>query len=448
MQTKCIEHVRSFAPSVPPKVQSVSMNPVKRCTVSVVKVHPFVADLVCVRPSHIQELGYSIAEFYRTVAIDEMTLKRPDGITLPSYRSAYAIREEAVGNIPRLNEYLVLATLGTGSQGKVSLGLHSTDGVFVAIKEYNSKINTKEVDVMKKLHHPNVVQIIGHMSSKETRTTYIIMEFVEGGTSQILDAAGTGKPLKLDAIKKYAQTTLRGLEYIHANGILHRDIKPENILITSTGEAKITDFGISSFVDPVTKRRHSCRGGTFSFFAPELVDGAKEYTEAMDIWAFGITLHCWITGKIPFMEKSVIELFDAITQKQYQPPDVPDEDLKDLLCGLLQKDPKKRLTMTDIMVHPYLSSSCRYKPNFDPGEVMKDLNVPFVEEIFPEISSPATSGESPPGDAHHSVAHGNKSMTKESLMEHLSYIKSQIYASAVLVDSTPCGSEDLVLVDT
>jgi len=112
---------------------------------------------------------------------------------------------------------------------------------------------------------------------------------------------------------------------VHHQGIVHRDIKPANLLLTEDHRVKISDFGVS----------HHCEGdisnevtlaqtaGTPAFFAPELCAGSKgQYpiTKAIDIWALGVTLYCFVYGKIPFHAQTEYDLYEAILNNPFEIP--------------------------------------------------------------------------------------------------------------------------------
>lgn len=148
-------------------------------------------------------------------------------------------------------------------------------------------------------------------------------------------------------IRLYNNTLL-----VHALDIIHRDIKPANLLVSHEGVVKISDFGVSSFDD---KEVLSETAGTPAFFAPELcctdVHVRPRITKAIDIWALGVTLYCFIFGQCPFTAATEFELFDVIpTQPLSFPYPLQDNDLEDLLHKLLTKDPDERITLDQVKV--------------------------------------------------------------------------------------------------
>lgn len=168
---------------------------------------------------------------------------------------------------------------------------------------------------------------------------------------------------------------------VHYQGIIHRDIKPANLLLSHDGVAKISDFGVSYYNellasnantiaihpnDPVflnIERELAETAGTPAFFAPELCCAGGDtsikprISKAIDVWALGVTLYCFVFGQCPFIAATEFELFDTIP---LQPLTFPkkdqvgfeiDSELKDLFLKLLTKNPDKRITLNQVKVN-------------------------------------------------------------------------------------------------
>lgn len=164
---------------------------------------------------------------------------------------------------------------------------------------------------------------------------------------------------------------------VHYQGIIHRDIKPANLLWTQDHTVKISDFGVSYFNQHLVGSNNAYNeemdrelaetAGTPAFFAPELCSSLetnhhddRHITKAIDVWALGVTLYCLIYGQCPFTASTEFELFDMIPTA---PLVFPTEDeigfatpdaLKDLLEGLLTKDPERRMTLAEVKKHPWV----------------------------------------------------------------------------------------------
>ncbi|EFP01037.1 hypothetical protein GCK72_001426 [Caenorhabditis remanei] len=206
-------------------------------------------------------------------------------------------------------------SLGKGGFGKVLLGYKKSDRSVVAIKCLNTQFSTRcsraiaktrdirnEVDVMKKLSHPNIVGIYDCIAV--SKYSYMVIEYVGGGEffSKIVDSKynrmGVGESLG----KYFAYQLIDAVLYLHSVGICHRDIKPENILCSDKTERcilKLTDFGMAK-----NGMKMKTRCGTPSYNAPEIVaNEGIEYTPKVDIWSLGCVLFITFSGYPPFSEE-------------------------------------------------------------------------------------------------------------------------------------------------
>ncbi|KAF6252984.1 kinase-like domain-containing protein [Scenedesmus sp. NREL 46B-D3] len=277
-----------------------------------------------------------------------------------------------------INQYVVVKTLGRGSYGKVKLCLNTLDGHLYAIKpaaaaaaaaaaEDSSDVN-REIAILKKLDHPNVVKLyevgwlLRHCCSDDppgSQYMMLVMEFLEKGpVLQTRDQTGFDC-LPEEVAADYFRQAVAGLEYLHFHKVVHGDIKPENLLVSSSGELKISDFGCSRMADG--KSSHQRLSGTPAFTAPELVSGNAADPFAADVWALGVCLFCFIYGRLPFQGSSVLDVFKAITTAELQlPGDVKISPGLQHLFGLLfDKDPATRIPLQEVMAHPWVTDEGR-----------------------------------------------------------------------------------------
>ena len=199
-----------------------------------------------------------------------------------------------------------------------------------------------------------------------------MLEYLERGEIKWRDKYN--RPiLSVDQIRPMMRDVVLGLEYLHFQGIIHRDIKPGNLLMSNTGTVKISDFGVSHLAKmdeagnalPENDLDLAKTAGSPAFFAPELcqVDFDKPrpaITQAIDVWALGITFFCLLFGREPFPGvHGEMELYDKICNVPIEIPeeyqDVLDVDTKDLLHRLLTKDPKDRIKLPQVRRHPFIT---------------------------------------------------------------------------------------------
>ncbi|QHS73165.1 serine/threonine protein kinase TOS3 [Saccharomyces paradoxus] len=304
-----------------------------------------------------------------------------------------------------LNNFEILATLGNGRYGKVKLARDLDTGGLVAIKILNKfekrsgyslqlkvespRVN-QEIEVMKRCHHENVVELYEILNDPESSKVYLVLEYCSRGpvkwcpeNKMEIKAVGPSI-LTFQQSRKIVLDVISGLEYLHFRGVTHRDIKPSNLLISSNGTVKISDFGVATSTAAGSTNIQSSHEqllqykalGTPAFLAPELCSAERACfcPFAIDIWSLGVTLYCLLFGRLPFNANSGLELFDNIINKPLEFPSYDEmlnrgtsditveeySDAKDLLNELLQKDPDKRIKLAEIKAHPFI---CHYGQN-------------------------------------------------------------------------------------
>jgi [calcium/calmodulin-dependent protein kinase] kinase len=301
----------------------------------------------------------------------------------------------------------------------------------------------REIALMKKLSHPNLVRLYEVIDSPETDILYMVLEFMPlGEILTFLEDDGTFK--RSESLRNrqiaglvddghfdeehaalYIVDILHGLAYLHQHHICHRDLKPENILLSDRGIAKVGDFGVSRIFEeensesgsrqflasidedhsqkrlsgadggsetttpiwlpteeaeenPFFLTRHDTESayamgrmagsgiltkteGTWCFWSPEMCsdsDSTGFSGYAADMWAVGVCLYIFVTGKLPFYNKAPLDLFEMIAKCDVEYSGLGLSDpLIDLLKCCLEKDPNKRAGVGDCLHNPFLQNA-------------------------------------------------------------------------------------------
>jgi len=255
--------------------------------------------------------------------------------------------------------------LGRGGFSVVREGTNKETGDKVAIKviEKNNLVDGKgeelnllhrEIDIMKKLHHKNIIALVDVF--EEPTHIYIILELITGGElfDQIVKRGSYGESDAANLVRQI----LEAVQYMHSNGIAHRDLKPENLLCSGKDNdiIKVTDFGLSKDFG-ADSLRTSC--GTPDYVAPEVLKGMA-YDNSVDIWSIGVITYILLCGFPPFYGSTDQQIFEKIMKAEFDFPS-PDWDsispeAKDFVQKILVLDPTKRLSTDDCVKHPWITS--------------------------------------------------------------------------------------------
>ena len=304
--------------------------------------------------------------------------------------------------------------IGQGAFGKVNIGLNVLTGRIVAIKSFNKqtllnqgKENKEkilyETDLMRRLNHPNITKILELFETE--KYILIILEYINGGN--LFSFVKKRRKLNEKTAKFLFKQIIQGIKYIHNNHIVHRDIKLENILIDLNNNIKICDFGIGKILENPNDTILYDQCGTPMYMAPEiLLSNRNQGYEAypVDIWSAGIALYIMLSGTLPFslsknndsenisMEgerKNNLALQYSIIHNDPKPVEKISAEAQNLLSGLLNKNPKNRITIDEILNHPWLKN-CNEDNNkfnlFTKAEMIL-LSKTFVDYRFANIEN-------------------------------------------------------------
>ncbi|XP_010448806.1 PREDICTED: probable serine/threonine-protein kinase At1g54610 isoform X2 [Camelina sativa] len=213
--------------------------------------------------------------------------------------------EALVGWIPgRESNFEKQEQIGGGTFSKVFKARDLIRNKTVALKRIRFDLNdsesirciAREIIILRKLDHPNVIKLEGLMLvDHDSSTLYLIFEYMKHdllGLSSLL-----GNQFSEPQVKCYMRQLLRGLDHCHTNHVLHRDIKSSNLLINSNGVLKIADFGLATFFDPHNSVPLTTHVATLWYRPPELLLGASHYSVGIDLWSTGCVIGELYAGK-------------------------------------------------------------------------------------------------------------------------------------------------------
>lgn len=265
-------------------------------------------------------------------------------------------------NVAKIGEYILGKKLGQGSVGKVKEGIHEVTGQKVAVKIINKQLVDqsrdrgldkrihREINIMKALDHANVIKL--YTVSEDTQNWYIVMELVTGG--ELFDYIVAHGYLKENVAKRIFIQILSGVAYCHTMNVIHRDLKPENILLTTNRDVKITDFGLSNFFSKNELLKTYCGSPTYT--APELLEGRPYEGPSADIWSMGVILYAMLCGCPPYANSNVTLLSREIKNTVPEIPEFLSKEAGSLILDMLVVEPSKRMSVEQIISHPWLVS--------------------------------------------------------------------------------------------
>ena len=311
-------------------------------------------------------------------------------------RSQYVTSEDDGSAEHRLNQYIIKQEIGRGSFGAVHLAVDQY-GLEYAVKEFSkarlrkraqSHIlrsplqqrkqgalggfnrplhrglsegqdaeNTNSIDlikeelaIMKKLNHPNLVSLMEVLDDPSEDSLYMVMEMCKKGVVMKVGLEQRADPYPEETCRCWFRDLILGIEYLHAQGVVHRDIKPDNCLINNDDVLKVVDFGVSEMFEKHSEMMTAKSAGSPAFLPPELCVARHGDVsgKAADIWSMGVTLYCLKYGRIPFEKSQIFELYDSIKGDKPEFPTESDQDFVDMMIKVLEKDPNKRIKMTDL----------------------------------------------------------------------------------------------------
>lgn len=223
------------------------------------------------------------------------------------------------GRNTKIKDFKIREMIGEGTFGKVFLSYDKTGSRIalkrIALTEEREGIPLsiiREIQILKTLRHPNLIEVIDIVSSIDTRTVnntfdiYVSFPYMVNDLLKLIKS----RELLVGEVLQYTAQILQGLCYLHSRGIIHRDLKPANVLIDAKGTLKITDFGLSRFLP---KKGGMTPGVVTRWYrSPELLLGTDQYSTSVDIWSCGCIVGEMMERSPLFMGKSEINQLELI----------------------------------------------------------------------------------------------------------------------------------------
>jgi eukaryotic-like serine/threonine-protein kinase len=272
----------------------------------------------------------------------------------PSQPSARGVAVAALEPPSQLGKYPILREIGRGATSHVYLARDAFADRDVAIKVFlfdqhadpqsermTHKAFLAEASLAGKLNHPHIVDILDAVA--EPDHSYVVMEY---GAGAALDAhADVATLLPLDKVVEVVFKCIRALDYAFQHGVIHRDIKPANILLSASGETKVSDFGASFQQRHGLETTQIAGVGSPAYMSPEQIR-VEPLTHQTDIYSLGVTMYRLLTGRLPYQAGTQAALTYAILNTPPVPPSRLRPELPPLLDQIvmraIHKDPSVR----------------------------------------------------------------------------------------------------------
>jgi serine/threonine protein kinase len=250
-----------------------------------------------------------------------------------------------------IGPFEIVDQLGVGGMGIVYRAIYTKTKQKVALKVLtptmveNEQVIVRferEINILKKMRHPNIVRYFGGGKSQSQR--FYAMELIDGGSLE--DVLKKKKKLSWEQTIDCAREIAKALEHAHSFGIIHRDLKPANIFISKKGKLKLGDFGIARDTEATALTAAGKTVGTYAYMAPEQISGQTPVSRKTDLYALGCVLYELLTGRPPFVASTPAEILfnhlqddpDRVTTYAIDCP----LELEEIIEKLLEKNPDDR----------------------------------------------------------------------------------------------------------
>ena len=283
----------------------------------------------------------------------------------------------------KLEDFKILKVIGRGSFGKVCLVEYLPTHEIYAMKSLKKDVLIEQEQIENTLLEKEILQTIDYpllcgliFCFQTEERIYFILPFLSGG--ELFQHLRKFRTFDEEKVRFYGAQIAMALDYLHNKGIIYRDLKPENILMDENGYLRLTDFGMAKKLGDNEKAMSFC--GTPEYLAPEIIT-MEGHDKSADWWSFGVLLFEMLCGLPPFYVENLDKMYELIKNSPIKFPKriTLQEDTKDIIKKLLEKNPKKRLGsqggLEEIKKHPFFA-------NVDWELILqKKVPAPFVPKL-------------------------------------------------------------------
>ena len=292
---------------------------------------------------------------------------------------------EEIEHVIEQNGYTIRTQIGSGGSATCYI-VHSEkyNSLFVCKVMRNiagkSSRSTRsfyaEVKALSDIIHPNIIKIYDYFSNGDV--LFLVLEYCNGGSFDKIIPEGN---LTMDDIRIYMKQLIDALIYIHSMNMAHHDLKPANIFIDCYNRVKLADFGLVQLVNDNYHPLSESYSGSVPYMAPEIFEKKPYDPFKADVWAFGVTLFQFVTGRLPFVGQTIHDIAVQMRECRYSlTPGLP-QDITLIIKSCLVPNPQKRPTMIEIksMFDENQPQKVNYRRR---TKVKQTLSVSSFGEIF------------------------------------------------------------------
>ena len=265
---------------------------------------------------------------------------------------------EVIKEPASFKSFTILDQLGSGSFGKVFKAIKNDTNKVCALKVLNKQVlaNHKqlkyaigECKILRCLDHPFIISL--DCSFQTRKNLYMALEYCPNG--DLMTHLSERNKLVESVARFYIAEVILAVEYLHSLDIIYRDLKPENILVDRAGHLRLADFGLAKEnVNPLNPAMSFC--GSPAYLAPEMLSRTGSEKSA-DVYGVGAILFEMLTGMPPFYSDNIKDLFKNIKRGYIEFPKFVKPKAQELLKKLLNRDPKKRPSLTEVKSHSFFA---------------------------------------------------------------------------------------------